>query len=60
MERRAPASRVCRARERIWGEVVEVGRRALSWRSCFLAVVRREAIFCGDGGGELCRCVSVF
>ncbi len=51
MERRAPVSRVWRARDSIWGEVKGVGNRAFSWRSCFLAVVRREAIFCGEGGG---------
>ena len=51
MERRAPVSRVWRARWRIGGVVEGLGRRAFSWRSCFFAVVRRVAIFCGDGGG---------
>ena len=50
MERRAPVSRVWRARERMCGEVEDVGMRALSLRSCFLADVRRELMCSGDGG----------
>lgn len=59
MERRAPVSRVWRARLKICGDVEGVGSRAFSRRSCFFAVVRREAIFCGDGGGVDWRWESV-
>ena len=59
IERRAPVSSVVRARLSSWGEVVEVGRRALSLRSWRLAVERREAIFCGVGGGADCRYVRM-
>ena len=55
MERSAPVSRTWRARYRSCGDVVGVGKRAFNCNSCFLAVVRREAIFCGGGGGELWR-----
>lgn len=54
MERRAPVSRDSRANERIDGVVLDVGSKAFSWRSCFFAVVRREAIFCGDERGADC------
>lgn len=59
MERRAPVSRVWRARERRSGGVVGVGRRAFNWRRCFLALVRREAILWGGGGGVDCRAERV-
>lgn len=59
MERRAPVSRVWRARLSICGEAVGVGSRAFSWRSCFLAVVRRETIFWCEGGGVEWRCERV-
>ena len=36
------------------------GRRAERWRRCFLAVVRREDIFWGEGGGVDCSCERVF
>lgn len=51
MDRRAPVSSVVRARLNKFGEVVDVGNRAFNLRSCFFADVRREAIFCGEGGG---------
>ena len=35
------------------------GRRALRFRSCRLAVERREAIFCGEGDGVDCSWVRV-
>lgn len=54
IERRAPASNVCRASDNICGGVLDVGSKAFSRRSCFFAVVRREAIFCGDGGDVDC------
>lgn len=59
MERRAPASRVWRARERSCGDVEGVGRRAFSFRSCFFAVVRRGVIFGGDGWGVDWSCERV-
>lgn len=59
MERRAPVSSVVRASPNSCGEVLGVGRRALRFRSCRLAVERREAIFSGDGDGVDCRCVRV-
>ena len=36
------------------------GRRAERWRRCFLAVVRREDIFWGEGGGVDWSCETVF
>ena len=60
MERRAPVSRVWRARWRRGAGVVGEGRRAERWRRCFLAVVRREDIFGGEGGGVDWSCESVF
>lgn len=36
------------------------GRRAERLRRCFLAVVRREDIFCGEGGGVDWSCERVF
>lgn len=51
MESKAPVSRVWRARWRRGGGVVGEGRRAERWRRCFLAVVRREDILGGEGGG---------
>lgn len=59
MESRAPASRVVRPRASSWGEVLGVGRRAFRVRSWRLAVERREAIFCGEGGGDDCSWVRV-
>lgn len=59
MESRAPVSRVVRASPRSWGEVLGVGRRASSLRSCRFAVERREAIFWGEGGGVDWSCVRV-
>lgn len=59
MESRAPVSSVVRASPRSWGDVLGVGRRALSFKSCRLAVERREAIFCGEGEGVDCSCVRV-
>lgn len=59
MESRAPVSRVVRARARRWGEVFGVGRRAFRARSWRFAVERREAIFCGEGGGVDWRCERV-
>ena len=52
MERRAPVSRVCRARRRIWGGVVEVGIRALRVRSSRFAEERREVICWGEEDEE--------
>lgn len=60
MERRAPVSNASRASERIGGGVLDVGSRAFSWRSCFFAVVRREAMFCGDERGADCSWERVF
>ena len=59
MESSAPVSRVVRASPSNWGEVLGVGRRASSLRSCRLAVERREAIFWGGGGGVDLSCVRV-
>ena len=51
MERRAPVSRVSRARCRICGDVEGVGRRALRCKSCRFADERRVEISEGDGEG---------
>ena len=59
MESRAPVSSVVRASPSSWGGVPGVGRRASRFRSCRLAVERREAIFGGEGDGVDCSCVSV-
>lgn len=59
MESRAPVSSVVRASPRSWGDVLGVGRRALSFKSCRLAVERREAIFCAEGEGVDCSCVMM-
>lgn len=59
MESRAPVSSVARASPSSWGEVLGVGSRAFRVSSCRLAVERREAIFCGEGGGEDCSWVRV-
>lgn len=59
MESRAPVSRVARPSPSSCGEVLGVGRRALRLSSWRLAVERREAIFCGEGGGDDCSCVRV-
>lgn len=54
MERRAPVSRVCRARARIGEGVVGVGIRALRVRSSRLAEERREVILWGERGVGFC------
>lgn len=55
MDRRAPVSRVLRARERCVGGVVEVGRRALRVRRWRFAVVRRVVMRSEEGGGWVVR-----
>lgn len=51
MERRAPVSNTERARERMCGGVVGVGKSAFRVRRVRLAEDSNEAILSGEGGG---------